>query len=35
MNSEIFETLKDKSEQLGKLLGTVGAVLKYDTSGLS
>lgn len=35
MNSEIYEVLIEKSERLGKLLGTVGAVLKYDSSGIS
>lgn len=35
MNSEIYKMLMEKSEQLGKLLGTVGAVLKYDSSGIS
>jgi hypothetical protein len=35
MNNEVYEMLMKRSERLGKLLGTVGATLKYCSSGIS
>lgn len=35
MNNEIYEMVMDQSRKIGSLLGTVGALLKYDTQGLA